>query len=107
MENTPAPQNITDEGILQLSEGCNKLEHLNLSGRTTITDHIFKFIWVLFKLQDLNVSGCSITEEGLKNFQGRVGGIEDIENMRYGQRHSLMQRYEMSTNFKTANHHSY
>jgi hypothetical protein len=108
MENTPAPQNITDEGILQLSAGCNELEHLNLSGRTTITDRIFKFIWVLFKLQDLNVSGCSITEEGLENFQRGVGGIEDIENMLYGQRCVLLGNYEkMSTSFKTANHHSY
>ena len=38
--------------------------------------------------------------------QGRVGGIQD---MRYSQRHGLMLQngYETSTNFKTANHHSY
>jgi hypothetical protein len=63
MENTSA-QNISDAGILQLSAGCEKLEHLNISGRTTITDFIFKFIWALTKLEHLNVSGCSITKEG-------------------------------------------
>ena len=52
-------QNINDIGIVCLITGCYWLEHLILSGRTTITDWIFQFIGELPKLQHLNVSGCS------------------------------------------------
>jgi hypothetical protein len=60
------------------------------------------------RLTDIGINylseSCTMIHYYICSVQGRV---DDIEDMRYGQRHGLMVGYEMSTNFKTANHHSY
>ncbi|KAI9249895.1 hypothetical protein BY458DRAFT_559863 [Sporodiniella umbellata] len=76
----PNQETVTDKSILQIAQRCKKLKRIRFTNRKAITDRAIQALTLSCpSIIELDVTHCSITNDGLKEILNGLGELRELK----------------------------